>query len=83
MGQIMNILEKRLKEMGMELNAISPFIRDLGRVLSTDVPAGLSELNQRLRALGWDDLEVDYRTLELATACLEFEGASDLNHEGM
>ena len=29
------------------------------------------QVNDRLHSLGWDDIELDYRTYELATACFE------------
>ena len=77
----MQILEDRLKELGVEAHAISPFIRDLAKVLSTDLSSELSEVNQRLRSLGWDDLEVDYRTLELATACFELERVDNFEND--
>jgi len=34
----------------------------------------LLQVNKHLHLLGWDSFELDYHTLELATACFEAEG---------
>lgn len=81
MEEFTQILVERLKKMGMEANVICAFIRDLEKVLSTGPRSDLSQVNQRLHLLGWDDLELDYRTLELATACFEFERLNDLEND--
>jgi hypothetical protein len=32
------------------------------------------QVNEQLQFLGWDDIEVDYHTIQLAIACFENEG---------
>ncbi len=32
------------------------------------------QANEKLQFLGWDDIEVDYHTMQLAIACFETEG---------
>jgi hypothetical protein len=39
-------------------------------------------VNNQLHLLGWDDFELDYRTLELATAYIETEGLKNLENKG-
>jgi hypothetical protein len=40
----------------------------------TDQNLNYSQVNKRLHYLGWDDVDLDYHTLELALACFEIEG---------
>lgn len=37
----------------------------------------LEELNRRLHLLGWDDFEMDYQTLQLVLASLEYDASMD------
>jgi len=41
----------------------------------------LLQVNKQLHLLGWDSFELDYRTLELATACFEAEGLERLENK--
>jgi hypothetical protein len=36
-----------------------------------------AQVNEQLHFLGWDDVELDYHTLQLAIACFEAEGLED------
>ncbi|MBW1861694.1 MAG: hypothetical protein JRJ02_04895 [Deltaproteobacteria bacterium] len=82
MDQIAQILMERLANKGMEPGTIPGFIRNLANTLSVDPHTNLFHVNNQLRLLGWDDFELDYRTLELATAYLEAEGLKSLENKG-
>lgn len=63
-------LLQRLQEMGIEPNLIPGCMKDLAnsRFLNRDMT--YLEANERLKYLGWDDIELDYHTFELARECL-------------
>lgn len=69
--QIKLILVQRLKAKGIGASIIPGYIRDLGNFYSSDPQISLMQANQRLHYLGWDDVELDYHTFQLAVACLE------------
>ncbi|NQT56317.1 MAG: hypothetical protein HQ551_08830 [Desulfobacteraceae bacterium] len=71
MNQLTQILKERLEEKGMGSEEIPGFIRDLTNALLVNPHSNHLHLNEQLHLLGWDDLELDYRTLEVATACFE------------
>lgn len=65
------LLIQRLKQKGIGPRIIPGLIRELGNLDFVDPPTNLFQVNKRLRYLGWDDIEMDYHTLQLAIACLE------------
>ena len=71
MDQLAQILLERLENKGMEPHIIPGFIRNLANALSIDPDKNLFFVNNHLHLLGWDDFELDYRTLELAIEYLE------------
>lgn len=79
MHQFTQILIDRLEKKGLELGLIPVFIRALGNALLVNPHTSHLHLNEKLHLLGWDDLELDYRTFEVATACLEAEGFEGLD----
>lgn len=50
---------------------IPGFIRDLTNALLVNPHSNHLHLTEQLHLLGWDDLDLDYRTFEIATACFE------------
>ena len=68
---IEEILISELKEKGIESNIIPRFIKDLIYSLQIDPSGSLSDVNARLHFLGWEDVELDYHTLQLAIASYE------------
>ena len=56
------------------MTVIPCFIRDLANSFMTDPYLNHCQVNRRLQYLGWDDVELDYHTLELALACFEIDG---------
>ena len=74
MDLLTQILIDRLEKKGMAPNTIPVFIRTLTHTLLADVQTSLWHVKQQMDFLGWDDVELDYRTLELAAICSESEG---------
>ena len=71
-------LMDRLEMLGITRSLIPGFVRILANSLLVDPKMDLSEVNKRLRYLGWDDFELDYHTLQLAIACFEADGFNTL-----
>jgi len=71
LNQLTQILIDRLEEKGMGSEEIPAFIRDLTNALLVNPHSNHLHLNEQLHLLGWDDLELDYRTFEIASACFE------------
>ena len=64
-------LINELKGKGIENNIIPRFIKDLAYSFQIDTSVSLSDVNDRLHFLGWEDIELDYHTLQLAIASFE------------
>ena len=71
--QIKMTLVDRLRTKGIEPGIIPWFIKNLANTIKFDSHMGLSEINRRMKWLGWDDVELDYHTYQLAKACFEAE----------
>ena len=68
---IEKILINELKGKGIENNIIPRFIKDLTYSFQIDPSVSLSDVNDHLHFLGWEDVELDYHTLQLAIASFE------------
>ena len=64
-------LINELQEKGINSDIIPRFIKDIAFSSEIDPYFSLSEINDRLHYLGWDDIELDYHTLQLAIASFE------------
>ena len=64
-------LISELQEKGINNEVIPRFIKDLAHSYEIDPSFGLLEINDRLHYLGWDDIDLDYHTLQLAIASFE------------
>ena len=64
-------LINELKGKGIEYKIIPRFIKDLAYSFQIDPSVSLSDVNDRLHFLGWEDVELDYHTLQLALASFE------------
>ena len=67
-------LMNRLEMKGLDKSTIPGFIWSLKRCLSNNPDMNHLEANQRLQSLGWDDVNLDYHTMQLAIANFEAEG---------
>jgi hypothetical protein len=70
------ILLRNLESKGMNGKALRRFAKDLMFSFTMNPAMERSEINKRLHVLGWDDIDIDYRTWELAKASF------DLQNEG-
>jgi len=81
MKQIKEILFQRLEKNGVDFNFMPGFIRSLVNSCSNDPEMNLSQINRQLHYLGWNGIELDYHTLQLAIACLEDEGLENMENK--
>ena len=72
--ELKHLLIKRLKHKGLENNLIPGFLRSLANSISISQNFNLVLLNRHMQHLGWDDIDLDYHTFELARTCLEAKG---------
>jgi hypothetical protein len=71
MSQIRQTLMYRLEAMGLELDLVPGFLRNLAQAALIQPQATLAQINGRLHYLGWQGIEVDYHTYQLALAFFE------------
>ena len=74
MDLITPLLHNRLKSIGLDGSSRDGFLRSLSRALSLRPEAPLDAVNRQLHYLGWQDVELDYHTLQLAVAHFEVAG---------
>jgi len=70
-ADIDQILIHELERKGIEIRIIPRFIKDLCHSFLADPSISLTEVNERLHLLGWEDVDLDYHTLQLAIASFE------------
>ena len=73
------LLIQRLSYKGLEKNLIPGFLRSLANSIDVEQSANFTLINRHMRHIGWDDIDLDYHTFELARNCLEAEGS--ISHE--
>jgi len=71
-------LIERLQKKGMEPYLIPPFLDNLSKSLGAEPKESRFQLNERLNLLGWGEIDLDYRTLELATVCFESDRLNEM-----
>ncbi|MCK5163177.1 MAG: hypothetical protein KAQ72_05650 [Desulfobacula sp.] len=71
----------KLIENGVEMSMIPGFIRSLANACLINPDMSHCQANKRLKFLGWDDIEIDYHTLQLAITSLETKGLSQLEYK--
>ena len=74
-------LVHKLIENGIESSMIPGFIRSLANAFLVNPGMSHCQANQRLKYLGWHDVEIDYHTLQLAIESLETKGLSRLEYK--
>ena len=68
------LLVQRLSHKGLEKNLIPGFLRSLANSIDIGKNTNYTLINKRMRNIGWDDIDLDYHTFELARNCLEAGG---------
>ncbi|MBN2124409.1 MAG: hypothetical protein JW821_08975 [Deltaproteobacteria bacterium] len=61
----------KLEGKGVASRVVPRFIKDVVNLLFPNPSMDFRELNPLLHRLGWEDVDLDYRTLELVKACYE------------
>ena len=72
--KIKQIFMTRLIKKGIETDFISFFVRDLKTSVSMYPLSDHREIGSVINQLGWDDIELDYQTFQLAKAYFETLG---------
>lgn len=80
MDEFKQILLDRLVKGGADPSSLSSILKALSKLLSSDPDIDAASANERLRYLGWHEVEVDYHTLQLALACFELENGHRRSH---
>ena len=68
------LLIQRLNYKGLEKNLIPGFLRSLANSIDMGQNPNFTLVSRHMRHIGWDDIDLDYHTFELARNCLEQEG---------
>ena len=71
--RIEEVFVERLAEIGIEGHFVARFLRDISFIFESDPSMDCWELNNRIHLLGWNDVEIDYQTMELARASVEMQ----------
>jgi hypothetical protein len=71
MDHFREVLMFRLEQKGIAQPLIPGFLRILADFLMHDPDMNLTEVNTRLKYVGWDEPGIDYHTLQLAIAYIE------------
>ncbi len=71
----------KLIERGVEVPLIPGFVRSLANALLINPAMTHVQVNKRLKYLGWEDIEIDYHTYQLAITSLETKGLSTLEYK--
>ncbi|MFH2218398.1 MAG: hypothetical protein ABII68_01910 [Pseudomonadota bacterium] len=73
MDRVKEVMMNRLEDKGLAPAEITLFIRDVARSFTEGSYTGLQEINRRLHALGWENIEMDDHTMQLIIAGFEAE----------
>jgi hypothetical protein len=71
MDDLKPLLIDRLKSQGMDSLLIPVFLKALSSIISSSPGIDTAQVNQKLHALGWNEVAIDYHSLQIAIACLE------------
>jgi hypothetical protein len=70
MDDLKLLLIDRLKSQGMDPALIPAYMKALTSIITTEPAIGVAQVNQKLHALEWNEVCLDYHSLEIAMACL-------------
>ena len=71
MEDLKPLLIDRLKSQGMDPSLIPAFLKALTHLISTEPGIDPSVANHKMHSLGWNEVTVDYHSIQIAIACLE------------
>ena len=67
------LLIDRLKSKDIDPTLIPAFLKALTSIISSEPGIELAQVNQKLNLLGWNEVSIDYHSLQIAIACLVTE----------
>ncbi len=70
MSELEKKLFTRLKMGGVDRSMVPGFLRNLANASNTRFAMNHSQVQAQMRYLGWNDIQLDYHTLQLAEAYL-------------
>lgn len=73
MDDLKPLLIDRLKSKGMDPSLIPAFLKAITSIISSEPGIELAQVNYKLNLLGWDEVTIDYHSLQIAIACLVTE----------
>jgi hypothetical protein len=68
---LQQIFLQRLTRIVVEPNLISGLMKALAGLIYLNPNISYLQVNERLHYLGWNDIELDYHTFQLAIECLD------------
>jgi len=71
MADLKLLLIDQLKSKGIDPALIPAFVRALTSIIISEPDLDVVQANQKLNALGWNEVSIDYHSLEIAVAYLE------------
>jgi len=70
MEDLKPLLIDRLKSQGMDPSLIPAFLKALTSIISSEPGINSEQANLKLHSLGWNEVSLDYHSLQIAIACL-------------
>lgn len=71
MDDLKLLLIDRLKSKGIDPSLIPAFLKALKSIISSEPGIEFAQVNQKLKFLGWNEVVIDYHSLQIAIAILE------------
>jgi hypothetical protein len=72
-ADINQILLERLRQQGVNTEEAPALLRDLSKILESNPGIDPVAASSKLQLLGWNGVTLDYQSLQLALAWMEFE----------
>jgi hypothetical protein len=72
-ADIHQILLERLKQQGVNTEEAPALLRDLSKILESNRGIDPAAASLKLQLLGWNGVTLDYQSMQLALAWMEFE----------
>ena len=70
------LMDRLVKKGGADPSHVDSLLKALSKIISQDPNMDPAAANERLRYLGWQEVQVDYHTLQLALAFFELNGVN-------
>jgi hypothetical protein len=65
------LLIDRLKSKGVDPSLIPAFLKALTSLISSEPGIDPAAANQKMHLMGWNEVTVDYHSMQIVIACLE------------